>query len=336
MYIGFRAPLVPTAGRTKAVIAPIQNFETWFNSGPAGNPTFGSPIELNLGGRGIRDMIRLSNGIYIILAGNYDNLPLNGAVYRWTGNPADAPVELPSFGITNRNAEAAIQINDAGNISLNKLQIITDNGSDDLYNDGTEAKDLAQSNYKKFGSEVIISPITGVLPIGFEYFTASLQNGNALLNWKMGVLENVQSFSIERSFNGTDFNSINNLMAITNQQTYSYVDNNVAKENVYYRIKATLNNGQTKYSVIRYLHGSDVYVVKAYPNPVTNNVFTLSAATAGLKKVTIYTAEGKIIAQLQFTSMTKDIETAGWAKGVYFIKITNDDGSVNTTRIGVQ
>ena len=56
---------------------------------------------------------------------------------------------------------------------------------------GIEAKDLAQSNYKKFGSEVIISPITGVLPIGFEYFTASLQNNNALLNWKMGVLENV-------------------------------------------------------------------------------------------------------------------------------------------------
>ena len=125
-------------------------------------------------------------------------------------------------------------------------------------------------------------------------------------------------------------------MAITNQQTYSYVDNTIAKENLYYRIKATLNNGQIKYSVTRYLHGSDVYVVKAYPNPVINNGFTLSAATAGLKKVTIYTAEGKITTQLQFNSMTKEIETKGWAKGVYFIKITNDDGSVNTTRISVQ
>lgn len=336
MYIGFRAPLVPTAGRTKAVIAPIQNFETWFNSGPAGNPTFGSPIELNLGGRGIRDLIRLSNGTYIILAGNYDNTPLNGAVYRWTGNPADAPVELPSFGITNRNAEAAVQVNVAGNISLDRLQIITDNGSDDLYNDGTEAKDLAQSNYKKFGAEVIISPISGVLPINFEYFTASLQNSNALLNWKMGVLDNVKSFVVERSFNGTDFTSINTLAATTNQQAYSYIDNNVGKQDLYYRIKATSTSGETKYSVTRYLHGSDVYVVKAYPNPVINNLFTLSAAAAGLKKVTIYNAEGKIVSQLQFTSMTKEIETAGWNKGVYFIKITNDDGSVNTTRIGVQ
>lgn len=336
MYIGFRAPLEPTASRTKAVIAPIQNFETWFNSGPSGNPTIGAPIQLNLGGRGIRDMIRLSNGIYIILAGNYDNTPLNGAVYRWTGNPADAPIELSSFGITSRNAEAAIQINESGIISLDKLQIITDNGSDDLYNDGSEAKDLAQSNYKKFGSEVIISPLTGVLPIGFEYFTAALQNNNALLNWKMGALENVQSFSVERSFNGTDFTGINTLAAINNQQVYSYTDNNVAKENVYYRIKATLKNGQEIYSVIRYLHSGDALMVKAYPNPVINNVFTLSTAAGGVKKVVVYNAEGKIIMQLQFTSITKDIETGGWSKGVYFIKIINEDGSVNTTRVGVQ
>jgi len=29
---------------------------------PAGNPVIGAPIELDLGGRGIRDIIRLSSG----------------------------------------------------------------------------------------------------------------------------------------------------------------------------------------------------------------------------------------------------------------------------------
>ena len=71
LYIAFRAPLVPTTNRTNALIAPIFNFETWFNNGkPSGSPTFGTPIELNLGGRGIRDIVRLSNGNYIIIAGN--------------------------------------------------------------------------------------------------------------------------------------------------------------------------------------------------------------------------------------------------------------------------
>ena len=61
LYIGFRAPLVPTANRTMAVIAPVLHFESWFNGGaPADTATLGTPIELvNLGGRGIRDMIPL-------------------------------------------------------------------------------------------------------------------------------------------------------------------------------------------------------------------------------------------------------------------------------------
>ena len=93
MYIGFRAPLVPTANRTKALIAPIQNFESWFNNGlPAGNPTLGSPIELDLGGRGIRDMILLGNGNYVIIAGNCDH-EIRSAVYTWTGHATDAPAK---------------------------------------------------------------------------------------------------------------------------------------------------------------------------------------------------------------------------------------------------
>ena len=141
MFIGFRAPLVPTANRTKAVIVPIQNFETWFNNGtPAGSPVLSSPIELDLGGRGIREIIHLSTGLYIILAGNYSSIPITGMVYRWTGLATDAPVALPSFNIASLNAEGVMEVVEAGVPSLSKLQIITDNGSTDFYGDGTEAK----------------------------------------------------------------------------------------------------------------------------------------------------------------------------------------------------
>ncbi len=160
LYIGLRAPLVPTGNRTKAVIVPILNFETWFNNGsPSGNPTFGPPIELSLGTRGIRDIVRLSNGTYIIAAGSSDNTQ-NSALYKWTGNAADAPVVLSSFVTTGLNIESVMGINEGGVLSLTKLQTISDNGSAVFYNDAMEAKDLTQNNFKKYRSDVLTGDLS--------------------------------------------------------------------------------------------------------------------------------------------------------------------------------
>ena len=155
LYIGFRAPLVPTSSRTNAVIAPILNFETWFNNGnPAGSPDLGAPIELNLGGRGIRDLIRLANGTYVIIAGD-PGPASSSAVYKWTGNAGDAPVAVSTSGSGILNMEGAMQINESGQLSLSKLTVISDGGDNILYNDGFEAKDLTNNNIKKFRSDIL-------------------------------------------------------------------------------------------------------------------------------------------------------------------------------------
>ena len=160
LYIGLRAPLVPTGNRTKAVIVPLLNFETWFNNGsPSGNPTFGSPIELSLGTRGIRDIVRLSNGTYIIAAGSSDDTQ-NSALYKWTGNAVDAPVALNSFTTTGLNIESVMGVNESGVLSLTKLQTISDNGSVVFYNDAVEAKDLTQNNFKKYRSDVLTGDLS--------------------------------------------------------------------------------------------------------------------------------------------------------------------------------
>ncbi len=154
LFIGMRAPLVPTASRTKAVIAPILNFETWFNNGsPIGNPAYGSPVELDLGQRGIRDLIRLSNGTYIIIAGNPAGDSLTPAIYKWTGKATDAPIMVSTPDITALNAEGALEITDNGDLSLSKLRVLSDLGDNDLYNDGNQAKDFSDLALRKFRSD---------------------------------------------------------------------------------------------------------------------------------------------------------------------------------------
>lgn len=156
LYVGLRAPLVPTATRTKAVIAPVLNFETWFNNGaPSGAPAYGAPIELDLGGRGVRDITRLSNGSYVIVAGNPGGTPLTSAIYKWTGHSGDAPIIVSTAASSVLNLEGVMQVNTAGSLSLTSLQVITDNGDDVFYNDGTVAKDFSDLSYRKFRSDII-------------------------------------------------------------------------------------------------------------------------------------------------------------------------------------
>lgn len=330
MYIGFRAPLVPTGTRTKAVIAPIQNFETWFNNGsPAGAATIGNPIELNLGGRGIRDIIRLSTGIYIIIAGNYDNTPVTGMLYKWTGLATDAPEALPSFGISSLNAEGIMEIFESGLPSLSKLQIIADNGTTDYYGDGTEAKDLTHDTYKKFSAETFSGSVFGALPVQFEYVNISTQAGNALLKWGMQHADEVNSFDVEYSADGITFSKIAGQFAFANTAAYSYSFINGKNAAGYYRIKANLTNGKTIYSDVRTLGGSN-YEWSIYPNPVTNGTFTVTSSKAGIKKAAIFNMQGGIVTQFQFNGLTKQVSIPGVGKGTYIVKIITEDQTVTT------
>ncbi len=154
LYLGLRAPLVPTSTRTNAVIAPLLNFEAWFNNGsPVGNPTFGSPIELNLNMRGIREIQRLTNGTYVIIAGDPgEGLPSD--LYKWTGYSIDAPVLVTSAASGVLKMEGLMQVNSGATIDLTKLQVITDGGDVVLYNDGNAAKDLG-SPLRKFRSDIL-------------------------------------------------------------------------------------------------------------------------------------------------------------------------------------
>ena len=158
LFIGMRAPMVPNATRTKAVIVPISNFETWFNNGaPTGNPVIAAPIELDLGGRGFRDLIRMSNGTYVIVAGNSAGDPITSAIFKWSGNTTDAPILVNTSANNILNMEGVMAVNTGGKLAINKLQVISDGGDDVLYGDGTASKDFAALNMRKFRSDILSS-----------------------------------------------------------------------------------------------------------------------------------------------------------------------------------
>ncbi|WP_371503393.1 DUF3616 domain-containing protein [Kitasatospora sp. NBC_00374] len=148
-YVGFRAPLVPPANGGKALLVPVTNVDRL--AGGSVHATFGTPITLDLGGLSIRDIRKNAADQYLIVAGSWaaDDNSDPYALYRWTGQSADAPVKVADLPTSDAGGwEAVVDVPDL-TVPGARAQLITDDGSADLYNDGTAAKDLTHAEWKK-------------------------------------------------------------------------------------------------------------------------------------------------------------------------------------------
>lgn len=158
-YIGFRAPIVPAANRTKALLIQVNNFAALMspNGGTPGSAQFGAPLEFNLCGLGIRSIERNGANQYLIIAGP-SGAPANPLfkLYTWTGNPADAPAptntNLAAL-MTGGSFEGIVEL--PAPLSGGTFQLIVDNGSTDIYQNGVLGGDIGVSNFKKFRSEKV-------------------------------------------------------------------------------------------------------------------------------------------------------------------------------------
>ncbi|MEB3295388.1 MAG: ExeM/NucH family extracellular endonuclease [Synechococcales bacterium] len=165
-YVAFRAPLENTTLRTKALIVPVLNFNSLVVDGnvgsrAAGSATFGAPIQLDLGGRGIRSIERNNTGQYVIIAGSAGATG-DFQLYTWSGQPTDAPI-LSSVDLNALAAggsfESIVEVPD-NLTSASQIQVLVDNG-DNVWYPGAPAigttisKELPQDNFQKFRSDLI-------------------------------------------------------------------------------------------------------------------------------------------------------------------------------------
>ncbi|MGV9317539.1 DUF3616 domain-containing protein [Streptomyces sp. NPDC003660] len=152
-YVGFRAPLVPPSSGGKALIVPVTNIDQVVRGTKA---TFGTPIELDLGGLSVRDLRRNDQGQYLILAGSWaaEDNSAPYALYRWDGVAGHQPSKVLDLPTADAGGwESVVSVPDL-NVSGGRVQLITDDGSADLYGDGTEAKDLSHPEWQKSRSTV--------------------------------------------------------------------------------------------------------------------------------------------------------------------------------------
>jgi hypothetical protein len=157
-YIAFRAPLIPPE-RAKALLIPVTNFTTLAaQGGPPGSARFGLPIELNLGGRGIRSIEGIGTNYLIVAgppgAGSYLPPPGNFKLFTWSGQPDEPPQERTA-DLSNLNVEGIVEVPTGVWTPATKFQLVSDGGTNVYYGDDIPAKQLRVREFKKFRTDTM-------------------------------------------------------------------------------------------------------------------------------------------------------------------------------------
>ena len=134
LLIGLRNP-VP---RQRALVIPLLNPSEVINGVRA---RFGAPIELDLGQRGIRSIERVGSS-YLIVAGPPADSG-NFALYRWSGQAADAATPVADIDLKELRPEALFAVLGSG-----RVQLLSDDGGVKIA--GVECKKLpaAQQTFR--------------------------------------------------------------------------------------------------------------------------------------------------------------------------------------------
>jgi hypothetical protein len=142
-YLAFRAPIEPAGDRARALLVPVTNLPELVNDGNPGtvHATFGTPLEWNLGGLGIREIRKNAENQYLIIAGTADGSNSTFGLYTWDGNPTNQPVLTPTAlsAVAEGAWEGIVSIPDPLTDG-SRLELVEDNGDSAWYGDGSSSK----------------------------------------------------------------------------------------------------------------------------------------------------------------------------------------------------
>ncbi len=160
------------------------------------------------------------------------------------------------------------------------------------------------------------------LPVSLTNFTATKIDKKVTLNWVTTNEINLKLYEIQRSKDGSNFNTIGTVdaqNAATNQ--YSFTDHSPLSNSNYYKLKIIDKNGTTKYSPIRIINfGADRFYVTVSPNPTTSGIVQINA-TDVIKEIQILDISGKLLWQQMAQSNNEIINLSQLSSGVYQLKV---------------
>ena len=156
-------------------------------------------------------------------------------------------------------------------------------------------------------------------------------NNNGLISWDINSCAEVNSFEVQRSVNGSGFQTIRTVTPGVSLE-YNHIDASLEKGTNLYRIKVNRSSGSIKYSnTVAIINDSKGILITALsPNPVNNNAtLVINGAKAATVIFVISDITGRPVKQwsapIAEGSNSIPINASGLAAGIYHLGAMTGD-----------
>lgn len=177
------------------------------------------------------------------------------------------------------------------------------------------------------------------LPVKITSFNAEIRNRNAALSWTTENEINNHHYVVERSSNGTNFDSIGIVIGRNNTAafTYNFSDKQMKSGSNFYRIRQVDVDGRSTLSkvlVVKNMNSADG--IKVFPTAAKTQVnFSTNLENATNVQVMVADASGKIVYRssrsLTAGSNQQAVSVDQLNNGVYYLVVRDAEGSINQT-----
>lgn len=161
-------------------------------------------------------------------------------------------------------------------------------------------------------------------------------NNNGVISFNINSCAGVNSFEIQRSVNGSSFETIGIVSPGISQLLFSFTDASLQKGMNLYRIKVNRASGAVKYSNTTAIINDNkgVLISTISPNPVQSRAeITISAAKPGAVHIGIYDIAGRVIKQWQVPASEGSnriiMNLDGLQAGVYHLVISGEEAKTS-------
>ncbi|HEX4851818.1 MAG TPA: T9SS type A sorting domain-containing protein [Puia sp.] len=293
------------------------------------NGFFVTGLDVDGDGKSLHEFLSFYNLKNYTLEQNTDIEPVSikGTLndFAATGKEFDGPTK--NYPKINTTATDVMITNFYANTNDFVVRIGAKNGA----NATNSANRMSSLWFKSFAFN---TPVTHSLPLSLLAFTAQLDYTNVDLNWATAMETNSSHYTIQRSFDGSNFDDKAIVMAEGNsdaEKDYAYQDNirTISSGMIYYRLKMVDMDSRFRYSpvVAVRLGDENLMNVLVYPNPAADELRVTIPAFWQNKMVAyhMYNSSGILVREKTNANagQTETFQIMDLPPGVYFIKTAN-------------
>jgi hypothetical protein len=259
----------------------------------------------------------------VSLGGTQDQIQ-NGAdaVALFLGDNTDFPNDTPISTSTLIDV-LVYGVNDADDTGLlngfNEIEQIDENINNDSQNQSIQR-----------GSWFVTAPTPrgeNILPVELVSFDVQSKDNQNVLSWTTATEINNDFFSIERSNNGNDFETIGKVNGSGNSYAsiyYRHVDKSPNSGANYYRIKQIDFDGKYEYSDI--LRADNMKSrISIYPT-TTSDYINIVMDEQQVASLIVFNEVGQTIKEMTTTEMQSRIDISDLPNGIYFAQVNTQSG----------